>query len=48
MKEDMVRYGQRHNPDVSVDVNSGEVYIKMPGGQLSEDSIGNIEDFLPG
>jgi hypothetical protein len=40
--------GARSNPDVAVDVNSGEVHIQLPDGSISEDSIGNIFDFLPG
>jgi hypothetical protein len=30
-----------------VDTNTGEVYPKMPGGGVSNDSIGNIYDYLP-
>ncbi|UGT64184.1 hypothetical protein [Nocardia asteroides] len=38
--------GGNKNPDVVVDLESGEVYVKMPNGQPSEDSIGNIRDYL--
>ncbi|WP_193776878.1 hypothetical protein [Nocardia farcinica] len=38
--------GANRNPDVVVDLDSGEVYVKLPGGEVSEDSIGNILDEL--
>jgi len=40
-------YGGVRNPDVAVDTSTGEVYPKQPGGGISEDSIGNIYDYLP-
>ncbi|WP_051022133.1 hypothetical protein [Nocardia pneumoniae] len=39
--------GRNNNPDVVVDLESGDVYVKLPGGQASEESIGNIRDYLP-
>ncbi|MFF4596750.1 Hint domain-containing protein [Amycolatopsis sp. NPDC001319] len=39
--------GARSNPDIMVDVNTGEVHTKLPCGCPSEDSIGNIHDYLP-
>ncbi|MCP2320381.1 hypothetical protein APR12_005762 [Nocardia amikacinitolerans] len=38
--------GANRNPDVVVDLDTGEVYVKLPGGEVSEDSIGNIRDEL--
>ncbi|REE96695.1 hypothetical protein [Thermomonospora umbrina] len=38
--------GENRNPDVVVDVNTGEVYPRTPSG-VGEDSIGNIKDYLP-
>ncbi|WP_245553547.1 hypothetical protein [Nocardia veterana] len=38
--------GASRNPDVVVDLDDGEVYVKMPDGSPSEDSIGNILDEL--
>jgi hypothetical protein len=32
---------------VSVNFNTGEVYVKPPDGQRSQDSIGNTFDFFP-
>jgi hypothetical protein len=43
----MPRGGARRNPDVVVDMDSGEVYVELPDGSPSEDSIGNIFDHLP-
>jgi hypothetical protein len=34
--------GAQRNPDVVVDLNSGEVYVKLPDGSPRNDSIGNI------
>jgi RHS repeat-associated protein len=46
VKQDgMPRGGPVHNPNVVVD-QDGEVYPLGPGGQPSEDSIGNILDYL--
>jgi hypothetical protein len=39
--------GVNKNPDVVVDTTTGEVYVKMQDGEPSEDSIGNIYDYLP-
>ncbi|WIV60944.1 RHS repeat-associated core domain-containing protein [Amycolatopsis nalaikhensis] len=39
--------GARSNPDVMVDLETGEVHTKLPCGCPSEDSIGNIFDHLP-
>jgi hypothetical protein len=39
--------GGSSNPDVAVDTSTGEVYPKLPGGGTSDDSIGNIYDYLP-
>ncbi len=38
--------GSNKNPDVVVDLDTGEVHVKLPDGSVSEDSIGNIEDSL--
>ncbi|WP_330249773.1 hypothetical protein OG874_26095 [Nocardia sp. NBC_00565] len=38
--------GANKNPDVVVDLDTGEVYVKLPGGEVSEDSLGNILDEL--
>ncbi|WP_244969783.1 hypothetical protein [Nocardia cerradoensis] len=38
--------GGSRNPDIVVDLDDGEVYVKMPDGSPSEDSIGNILDEL--
>lgn len=38
--------GGSRNPDIVVDLEDGEVYVKMPDGSPSEDSIGNILDEL--
>lgn len=38
--------GGRNNPDIMVD-DAGEVYVQMPAGSPSSDSVGNILDFLP-
>jgi hypothetical protein len=40
-------YSGVRNPDVVVDTNTGEVYPKLPGGGVADDSIGNIYDYLP-
>lgn len=42
-----IQGGFRLNPDVGVDINTGETYVQLPGGGMSEDSIGNIFDYLP-
>ena len=39
--------GVNKNPDVVVDTTTGEVYVKMQDGEPSDDSIGNIYDYLP-
>jgi hypothetical protein len=39
--------GRNNNPDVVVDLETGDVFVKLPGGQASEESIGNIRDYLP-
>jgi hypothetical protein len=46
VKRDMPRDGVQRNPDVIVDLDTGEVYIKLPDGSPSHDSIGNILDGL--
>ncbi|UUV28308.1 polymorphic toxin-type HINT domain-containing protein [Amycolatopsis roodepoortensis] len=38
--------GARSNPDIMVDVDSGEIHTKLPCGCPAEDSIGNIHDYL--
>lgn len=38
--------GKTKNPDMDVDLNTGEVYPKIPGGGRG-DSIGNIWEYLP-
>ena len=45
-REGMPRDGVRRNPDVVVDLDTGEVYVKLPNGTPSSDSIGNIFDHL--
>ncbi len=47
VKRNMPRSGPTRNPDVMVDLNTGEVYPQLPGGAVG-DSIGNILEFLPG
>jgi len=37
--------GKERNPDVEVDLNTGEIYPKVPDGGIG-DSIGNIYDHL--
>ncbi|MFD3508764.1 hypothetical protein [Nocardia sp. NPDC058666] len=39
--------GAAKNPDVVIDTKTGEAYPKNADGTVSEDSIGNITDFLP-
>ncbi len=39
--------GAQRNPDVLVDLKTGEIYPKLPSGSAAEDSIGNIVDYLP-
>lgn len=39
--------GVNKNPDVIVDTTTGEVYVKTQDGEPSDDSIGNIYDYLP-
>lgn len=39
--------GGNKNPDVVVDTSTGEVYPKLPDGAPSDDSIGNVFDYLP-
>jgi uncharacterized protein RhaS with RHS repeats len=46
VKKNLPRGGPVRNPDVNVDVNTGEVYPKDGQGG-SGDSIGNIFDHLP-
>ncbi|WP_234391240.1 hypothetical protein [Nocardia suismassiliense] len=38
--------GANRNPDVVVDLETGEVYVKKPDGTASDDSIGNIREEL--
>lgn len=38
--------GGNRNPDVVVDIKTGEVYPRTPSG-VGDDSIGNIKDYLP-
>ena len=38
--------GVNKNPDIVVDMDTGEVYVQTPGGGVSDDSIGNILDEL--
>lgn len=38
--------GANKNPDVVVDTSTGEVYVQMPNGEVSDESIGNILDEL--
>jgi len=47
LKPNIPSGGPVKNPDVVVDVVSGEVFPQIPGGGLG-DSIGNIFDVLPG
>jgi hypothetical protein len=46
VKRAMPRDGQFRNPDVMVDLDTGEVYVELPDGSPSGDSIGNILDYL--
>ena len=46
-REGLPRSGPRSNPDVQVDLNTGEVYPEASRGVPAQDSIGNIFDFLP-
>lgn len=46
VKRNLRTGGKTRNPDVEVDLNTGEVYPKVPGGGRG-DSIGNIWEFLP-
>lgn len=39
--------GARSNPDVVIDLDTGEMYVDLGNGQTSDDSIGNIRDYLP-
>ncbi|MCP4265355.1 MAG: hypothetical protein GY777_07245 [Candidatus Brocadiaceae bacterium] len=43
--KDELPKGKIRNPDVDVDLNTGEVYPKVSGGGVG-DSIGNINDHL--
>ena len=45
VKENMHRSGPTRNPNVSVNIKTGEVYPQTPGGGTG-DSIGNIFDHL--
>ena len=45
VKDDMSRGGPKRNPDVYVDIRTGEVYPKAPNVSVG-DSIGNIFDYL--
>ncbi len=38
--------GGNRNPDVVVDLETGEVHVQLPDGSASEDSLGNILDEL--
>lgn len=46
VKRNLRAGGKTRNPDVEVDLDTGEVYPKVPGGGRG-DSIGNIWEFLP-
>jgi hypothetical protein len=48
VKKELGGSGRSGNPDVIVDLDTGEVYVKLPNGKASSDSIGNILDELPG
>ena len=37
----------RRNPDVGVDIETGDVFVEIEGGVFSGDPIGNIFDYLP-
>lgn len=39
-------FGANKNPDVVVDTSSGEAYPKLPDGTVSDESIGNLYDYL--
>jgi len=45
-QDNLPRGGPIRNPDVYVDLSTGEVYPQLPGG-LRGDSIGNLHDYLP-
>lgn len=47
VKTNMPRSGPVRNPDVMVDLETGEVYPQLEHGGVG-DSIGNIFDYLPG
>jgi hypothetical protein len=42
----LLRSGNRRNPDVQVDLNTGDVYPEIKKGKVSCDPIGNIFDYL--
>jgi hypothetical protein len=44
-KKNLPKSGPVRNPDVEVDIKTGEIYPKIPGGGRG-DSIGNIFDYL--
>jgi RHS repeat-associated protein len=44
-QDNLDRGGSKRNPDVKVDIGTGEIYPIGPGGKLG-DSIGNIHDYL--
>ncbi len=46
-RDGLPRDGAQRNPDVIVDLDTGEVYVKLPDGSPSDDSIGNILEYLP-
>jgi hypothetical protein len=40
--------GPRNNPDVLVDLDSGDVFIEIAKNKPGDDAIGNIFEHLPG
>ncbi|PPT06176.1 hypothetical protein CKA32_005133 [Geitlerinema sp. FC II] len=39
-------YGQKKNPDVGVDIQTGDVFIQLEKGVFSGDEIGNLGDYI--
>ncbi len=44
-RDNLPTSGSKRNPDVQIDLKTGEVYPEIEGGRVG-DSIGNILDYL--